>query len=305
MADAEDEEEEEEYEDEGDAEDDEDDDEEDSQAEDDEALARRLQREWEEEDNRPRGTGGRGGTTRRSRRRRRGNDARRPKKSGLVVERRRRKATSKSVRQLKTSPTSTLSRRLAPSRRETRYGTKKGNEGATAADGAKEGIERLLCPGNLDEERVAAHPREDAHEARVPRVGDGRPGRGAGAARRRRFTYYTRFWLNKWKQFSFLHVSWETKRHLESIDQKACQRAILSLQGRERKGQVPGDRQAALRQTGLRPADGRGGLWPASFVTERRRATTRHERVTSRRVDRCVASMAWRRRVDGVDPRVD
>ena len=46
-------------------------------------------------------------------------------------------------------------------------------------------------------------------------------------------------YLVKWKQFSFLHVSWETKRDLESIDQKACQRAIMSLQGRERKGQVP------------------------------------------------------------------
>ena len=46
-------------------------------------------------------------------------------------------------------------------------------------------------------------------------------------------------YLVKWKQFSFLHVSWETKTELESIDQKACQRAIMSLQGRARKGQVP------------------------------------------------------------------
>ena len=52
-------------------------------------------------------------------------------------------------------------------------------------------------------------------------------------------TYLSQGTLVKWKQFSFLHVSWETKRDLESIDQKACQRAIMSLQGRERKGQVP------------------------------------------------------------------
>ena len=92
-------------------------------------------------------------------------------------------------------------------------------------------------PGNADEEGVAADLGEDAHETCVPRVCDGRPD-GGEALPEDEDLPITRY-LVKWKQFSFLHVSWETKTDLESIDQKACQRAIMSLQGRERKGQVP------------------------------------------------------------------
>ena len=234
MAEAEEEEEEEEYEDEGDAEDDEDD-EEDSQAEDDEALARRLQREWEEEDNRPR-------RNRRARRYDSSESPSPPRKRRVPPKKERssrRAAAQKSYVEVGSSAEDESDIDLSdgsPRIKGDTYGTKKGRRSPPPTD-SKEGIERLLCQETLTKKEW----RPILEKMRTKHVFHGSAmdvPDGGEALPEDEDLPITRF-LVKWKQFSFLHVSWETKRDLESIDQKACQRAIMSLQGRERKGQVP------------------------------------------------------------------
>ena len=233
MAEADDEEEEE-YEDDGDAEDDEDD-EEDSQAEDDEALARRLQREWEEEDNRPR-------RNRRARRYDSSESPSPPRKRRAPPKKERssrRAAAQKSYVEVGSSAEDESDIDLSdgsPRIKGDTYGTKKGRRSPPPTD-SKEGIERLLCQETLTKKEW----RPILEKMRTKHVFHGSAmdvPDGGEALPEDEDLPITRF-LVKWKQFSFLHVSWETKRDLESIDQKACQRAIMSLQGRERKGQVP------------------------------------------------------------------
>ena len=233
MAEADDEEEEE-YEDDGDAEDDEDD-EEDSQAEDDEALARRLQREWEEEDNRPR-------RNRRARRYDSSESPSPPRKRRAPPKKERssrRAAAQKSYVEVGSSAEDESDVDLSdgsPRIKGDTYGTKKGRRSPPPTE-SKEGIERLLCQETLTKKEW----RPVLEKMRTKHVFHGSAmdvPDGGEALPEDEDLPITRF-LVKWKQFSFLHVSWETKRDLESIDQKACQRAIMSLQGRERKGQVP------------------------------------------------------------------
>jgi hypothetical protein len=236
MPDAADEEEEEEYEDEGDAEDDEEDEDEDSQAEDDEALARRLQREWEEEDNRPR-------RNRRARRYDSSESPSPPRKRRAPPKKERssrRAAAQKSYVEVGSSAEDESDIDVgsdgSPRVRGDTYGTKKGRRSPPPTD-AKEGIERLLCQETLTKKEW----RPILEKMRTKHVFHGSAmdvPDGGEALPEDEDLPITRY-LVKWKQFSFLHVSWETKRDLESIDQKACQRAIMSLQGRERKGQVP------------------------------------------------------------------
>ena len=234
MPDAADEEEEEEYEDDGDAEDDEEDEDEDSQAEDDEALARRLQREWEEEDNRPR-------RNRRARRYDSSESPSPPRKRRAPPKKERssrRAAAQKSYVEVGSSAEDEsdveLSEDGSPRIRGDTYGTKKGRR--SPPPDSKEGIERLLCQ-ETPPKRMETDTRKDAHEARVPRERDGRS-RGGEALPKMKICDRV-FWSSG---SSFFCRAGDEAR-LESIDQKACQRAIMSLQGSE-----PGarDRQAAL-----------------------------------------------------------
>ena len=124
----------------------------------------------------------------------------------------------------------------SPRARGDTYGTKKGRRSPPPTD-SKEGIERLLCQETLTKKEW----RPILEKMRTKHVFHGSAmdvPDGGEALPEDEDLPITRY-LVKWKQFSFLHVSWETKTDLESIDQKACQRAIMSLQGRERKGQVP------------------------------------------------------------------
>ena len=288
------EEEEEEYEDDGDAEDDEDDDEEDSQAEDDEALARRLQREWEEEDNRPR-------RNRRARRYDSSESPSPPRKRRAPPKKERssrRAAAQKSYVEVGSSAedesADEFSEDGSPRVRGDTYGTKKGRRSPPPTD-AKEGIERLLCQETLTKKEW----RPILEKMRTKHVFHGSAmdvPDGGEALPEDEDLPITRY-LVKWKQFSFLHVSWETKTDLESIDQKACQRAIMSLQGRERKGQVPeiGKPPCSKRAFDPQMVEVVCGRRPVVADIAPSAPSTRHEResATSRRVDRCVASMAW------------
>ena len=190
-----------------------------------------AQREWEEEDNAAEGRESE--KVRLSESPSPPRKRRAPPKGGLVVEPRRRVSTSKSVRQLKTSDVE-LSEDGSPRARGDTYGTKKGRRSPPPTD-SKEGIERLLCQETLTKKEW----RPILEKMRTKHVFHGSAmdvPDGGEALPEDEDLPITRY-LVKWKQFSFLHVSWETSR--SRSDQKACQRAIMSLQGRERKGQVP------------------------------------------------------------------
>ena len=228
LADADEAEDEEEFEDPGDEEEEEEED-----ADDDEALARKMQDEWKEEDTRPR---------RRNRRALRRDSSESPprKRPALKKERApsRRAAAQKSYAEVGSSAedeSDADNSDGSPRTKGDTYGTKRRSPPQT--EEARTGIERLLCQETLskNEWRPILEKMRTKHVVHgsaldVPDGGEALPEDEALPITR---------YLVKWKQFSFLHVSWETKRDLEAVDGPACKRALLSLMGRQRKGQVP------------------------------------------------------------------
>ena len=161
------------------------------------------------------------------------------------------------------------------------YGTKKGRRSPPPPD-AKEGIERLLSQETLTKKEW----RPILEKMRTKHVFHGSAmdvPDGGEALPEDEDLPITRY-LVKWKQFLFPTPVLGDEADLERIDQKACQRAIMSLQGRE---------EGANPEIGKPPCSKRAFdpqmvevVWPASFVTAcvgHRRARASVRRLASRR----------------------